>query len=302
MRGDDLLEGTGALLDFGDDHPWHPSKGLFTIDDKLSFRPGPNNEGYGPHGAKKNDYPVVKPDAVKRVVCLGDSVTEREKIVQALRSEIDPSGKKYEFWALGVGGYGTRQELEYFRRYGISLAPDHVLLTFSFNDYEVTPVIMIGPEGEVLRFASNNPRRINPWLLRHSYIYRAFLQLDTRAPDRQEAVAAVEGALRELKEECDSLNIGLTVIVQPLLFPENLVEPELEEKMLEQHAQTLAMLAELQIPAWDLLPTVEAARAAGITLGEVEFDVHHPTDDLAQMYVEMLTEEGSWWDFVLGEL
>src|SRR5262245_12399963 len=99
----------------------HPKGGVFQTDEALGYRPVPGGAGYGTHGARLNDYALEKPAGKRRLLFIGDSVTERHKIIDALHREL---GDDYEYWNAGVVGYSTAQELAYYRDYLGSIAAD----------------------------------------------------------------------------------------------------------------------------------------------------------------------------------
>ena len=56
----------------GNNHPWHPERGIFELDGELGFRPVLNDKKYGSHGALVNEYELAKDPARERVLLLGD--------------------------------------------------------------------------------------------------------------------------------------------------------------------------------------------------------------------------------------
>src|SRR5262245_33800627 len=58
----------------------HPKNGVLQTDDVLGYRPVLGGKEYGPHGAKWNDYALEKPAGKRRLLFIGDSVTDRHKI------------------------------------------------------------------------------------------------------------------------------------------------------------------------------------------------------------------------------
>lgn len=79
---------------------------------------------------------------IVRIVALGDSVTygrglplesSYAKQLERLLRE-DPGSARYEVLNFGVGGYNTRQELEWYRMRARSFEPDLVVIGFVLND------------------------------------------------------------------------------------------------------------------------------------------------------------------------
>jgi hypothetical protein len=93
-------------------------------------------------GFRDIDHATAKAPGVKRIVVLGDSYCEAVQVnlettffrrLQHMLNE--RPGAKWEVINLGVGDFGTGQELIAFERYGLAYAPDIVLIEiFPLND------------------------------------------------------------------------------------------------------------------------------------------------------------------------
>ncbi len=119
-------------------------------DDQLVFRHRPSWEKqYGQVLVTYNelglrDRPVLpKADGEYRILALGDSVTFGSGVAQdqifTVRLEQllhDRLQRLVRVINSGVGGYNTVQEVTYFKRDGIKLQPDLVILTYIQNDIE----------------------------------------------------------------------------------------------------------------------------------------------------------------------
>ena len=78
---------------------------------------------------------------------------------------------------------------------------------------------------------------------------------------------------------------GLTVILFPLLVPHDGSIPQIVERR-------RWILAELEIPAIDLLPPLEEALALGETREDTLVDRVHPSRELAERMVAHLAAQG----------
>jgi lysophospholipase L1-like esterase len=118
----------------------------YRVDDSvLDWRYVPNSEvkagrvvyRYNAAGYRDGDHAVEKPAAVKRIVVVGDSVSEGygvewpEVFASALQSRL---GSAWEVINLAAGGLNTRQEVHLFERDGRRYAPDRVIVNFVLND------------------------------------------------------------------------------------------------------------------------------------------------------------------------
>ena len=147
---------------------------LFVSDPDFGFRPALGNELFDAFGTHRNEYEVGERAGRERVLFLGDSVTARGHIIEALRERYGEAG--FEYWNAGVDSFNTVQEVAYYFDYNAEVDPDHVVLTFHLNDYETTPIAFEDEAGRVVVFAPNQPtRRIYPWLFENSRLYRLWL-------------------------------------------------------------------------------------------------------------------------------
>lgn len=89
-------------------------------------------------GMHDTEHKLSKPDDTFRILILGDSfvqavqVPEVETAHQVLEDRLNELGdsRRYEVISAGVGGWGTGQELLYYRNEGRHFQPDLVLLMF----------------------------------------------------------------------------------------------------------------------------------------------------------------------------
>ncbi len=92
------------------------------------------------HGQRDRDRTVHKPEGVKRILLLGDSVVEghglRESEILSRQLEaLYPDGST-EVLNFGVSAYCTRAEVELLETKGLRFDPDVVVLVFVENDFD----------------------------------------------------------------------------------------------------------------------------------------------------------------------
>ena len=116
----------------------------FEIDPGFGFRPILGGELYSEYGTRANEYVIEQPTDKTRLLFLGDSVTARGHIVEAIRDLY--GDERYEYWNAGVESFNTVQEVNYYRRYNAAVMPDHVILTFHLNDFGTTPIAFMNRE------------------------------------------------------------------------------------------------------------------------------------------------------------
>jgi hypothetical protein len=265
----------------------HPDSGIFQVDEALGFRPVLGGAGYGPHGCKWNEYAPEKPPDKRRILFIGDSVTDRHKIIDALRARL---GEGFEYWNGGVPAYATEQEVAYYRDYLGGIDADHVVLTFHLNDYETTPIVF-EVDGELVsvhsRIGSTTP---SPWLMRNSYLYRfawTFLVARTGASRKVALEEGVARGLRELRDLVAARGADFTVLVLPWLQARPWPEPKPRH-----HELTLETLAALGIRHHAFVDTLDRAVADEVPVCEQKQDPQHPSAEFAERMVADLLAAG----------
>jgi hypothetical protein len=256
---------------------------LFTIDPEFGFRPILGNGLYNEYGTKTNTYPPTRRPEIKRILFMGDSVTSRGKIIDALR---DVYGEQtFEYWNAGVESFNTVQEVNYYKKYNAALRPDHVILTFHLNDFETTPVAF--RENGRLRVYAPNARldSASQWLFQHSYCYRLLLGL--LASRREGAIAdEVRASLKDLKNHVIASGADLTVLVFPYMQPYE--EWQSHEK--ESRNQILEILTGLEIRHFDLFDPFSESLKRGVAVQEKPGDTWHPSEAVSAEFAAYLRE------------
>lgn len=266
----------------------HPEFGIFQVDGALGYRPVPGGAGYGPHGATWNEYAPEKPPGKRRLLFVGDSVTERHKLIDALRELL---GEDHEYWNAGIPGYATEQELLYYRDHLGEIAADHVLLTFHLNDYDTTPVVFESGGEFVAVHAKVGDTLPSAWLMRHSFLYRytwtrlVRLTSSTRPAALEAEVARNLAALRDLVR---ARGADFTVLVLPWIQD----PAEWQDPKPRHYELTLRVLDELGIRHFGFLATLERALADGVPVHQTKDDPQHPSLELARLMAADLLATG----------
>lgn len=275
--------------------PWealHPDVGLFAIDDELAFVPVLGGPEYDRYGIRNNPYAIEKRPGVERVVFLGDSATKRGKIVAALREEFGDEHREY--WNAGVESYNTWQEFHYYRRFVSQCRPDHVVLVFHLGDYENQPLCWIDRSGWAISVhPSLPPGEYQPWLMKHSWLYRAWLARRPRDDAEPLVRASIHGALAALRDLCAREQVRLTALVLPVFYEESLWPPLL----FSRREAVLAQFEALGVRAFDLSIPLRAAAVDGVKpLQDPPGDPLHPSAAVAGYFRRYLRERGLFDD------
>jgi len=192
---------------------------IYTVDPKFGFRPILGTHMYSKYGTISNSYTFKKPAQKRRLLFIGDSVTQAGHIINGLRKLYGE--EEFEYWNAGVGSFNTIQEVNFYKAYNHTIQPDHVILTFHLNDFETTPVAFYDKNNNLNVYAPKLPlRSLNPWLFKSSYLYRFLIGLKTipwkdRKKYDNEIYEEVKKSLSELKEILNSDSIDLTIIIHP---------------------------------------------------------------------------------------
>ena len=261
---------------------------LFVLDPEFGFRPRLDTELFDEHGTHRNDYTLEAPPGRERLLFLGDSVTARGHIIDALRELYGE--ERFEYWNAGVESFNTVQEVAYYRRYNAAIEPDHVILTFHLNDFETTPVAFRDPGGRLVVYAPNQPaREIDAWWFANSYLYRLWLGRVVAPGDPFDSFAGeVEEALLSLRRELAASGVRLSVVVLPLIEDPRRWSPGPRHA----HQRILAFLRANGIHHVDLLPTLVRALEAGVEVQEAPGDTFHPSPAAARFFARTLHAAG----------
>ena len=228
-----------------------------------------------------------------KILFLGDSVTQRGKLIGALQQHYQED--HYEWLNAGIAGYNTVQEVNLYKNSCRRIRANHVVLTMHNNDFQHNQVMYQRPfsqKQEVVDLQAMGPLR--RFLLYNSYIYRLLqgrpgvVGIDPESPgDWQRARQRVARSLTQLRDLSRADGGRLTVVLLPSLRPRWMPAHERVS-----HETALELLKELKIRHFDL--KVELTRAMGdrIKLHEAPGDFLHPSQELANRFGEYLYKQG----------
>jgi len=254
----------------------------YVLDPGFGFRPSLGNDVVSEYGTLVNDYDIEKRPGFERLLFVGDSVTFRSKIIDAL--EELHGQERFEYWNAGVDSFNTIQEVRYYKEYNARIRPDHVILGFHNNDFETTPVAF-QHRGRPAVYAPNRPLgEINPWLFRRSRVYRVWAGLGLRPGPNDAIVAETEAKLLELKQLLEQSSVRLSVLLLPVFVPES--EWSARERRSREHA--LQIFRERGFRYFDLLDPMNDALSDGVNVQEFPGDRWHPSADCAKYFARYL--------------
>jgi len=282
----DATFGTGAELAWFRNHP-ESLRNIFTVEKEFGLRPILDNDRFSQFGTTVNDYPLEKRPNVTRLLFIGDSVTGRGRIIDALKKVYGE--EDFEYWNAGVESYNTAQELAFYKKYNRGIQPDHVILTFHLNDFTATPVAFVDHNGAFVVYRPGKPlNAFFRWSFRHSYTYRLILSLTLDQKQGNEEIRKeVRKSLAELKTCLDEDRIQFTVLIFPYLLPQD----DWHRRWETLRSQLIEMLNELEIRYFDLYEPAQQALRSGVPVEEVPGDFSHPSQEVAAMFARNLLEQ-----------
>jgi lysophospholipase L1-like esterase len=269
-------------------------------DDQLIFRHKPSWETrYGDVRVTYNerglrDRPILpKGNDEYRILALGDSVTFGTGVDQdktfAARLEPLLQGRLHRPVRVinsGVGGYNTVQEVTYFKRDGLPLQPDLVLLTYVQNDIEVNrgpfdPWAQSSPWGK--SFPDMVVTLVGKlWfyrLIHHTYTYalpKPQWGATTTSPQEARGWRESMAALEELVAICTERKIPLIIFFRRMDADEN---PLLLADVV-RHAQG--------VPVKDMAPWFAGLKVASVVNSKVD---GHPNAEGHRVMAEHMAED-----------
>jgi len=261
-------------------------RSLYTLDPEIRFRPRLGSRLYDENGFIRNEYSLERTDERERILFMGDSVTVRAKIIDALR-ELHGE-ESYEYWNGGVTAYNTAQEVAYFEKYTSIARPDHVVLTFHLNDFLRTPISFVDSKGRMQVITPfKDLTKFYSWLFANSHLYRYYAgatrDFSLGAP-RQD----IQQSLLRLKELTAAEGAHLSVIVMPHLEP---VE-EWHSFWTARYEAAMEIMRDVGVRHFTLLDSLERALKDGVDPEELPGDRAHPSAEVAAYFAEDLKEQG----------
>jgi lysophospholipase L1-like esterase len=141
-----VLQHYGVLADPRETAVFEPVEyaGKFRMsrNEALGWELDPNDPLVNADGFRGREYEVGKSDAI-RIIALGDSVTfgrgvplesTYAKLLEDRLNREERGSLRYEVLNLGVGGYNSRQQLEFYKKKGRKYEPDFLVIGFILND------------------------------------------------------------------------------------------------------------------------------------------------------------------------
>jgi HEAT repeat protein/lysophospholipase L1-like esterase len=250
----------------------------------------PRSEAFNRDGMRDRAHPVEKLEEVRRVVCLGDSVTlgypgpPEQAYPRVLESLIEARGPGVEVFNVALMAWSTRQERIAYERIARKYRPDQVIVGICLNDPQEL---------------QNNLSRPSPWvsgLFRRSALARWIVNAEGReidsvqqlflAPDSLTVRAGMGRFYEELRTLRDVVRED-SVDFSAVLFPyAGQVVPNAHPPLVQDEIK--AFCAREGIRAIDMLPALRPLGPQGFTRD----DHIHPTGEGYARAADAVLEAG----------
>jgi len=257
----------------------------FRLDAEVGFLPVLGTQFYSQYGCRPNDYDALDPKGRQRLLFIGDSVTYRSTIVDALQELY--GDQHYEYWNAGVESFNTTQELALYRRHNRSIHPHHVILTFHNNDYQETPAAI--REGNRVSYytPAGNRGRISPWLMQHSYLYRFLLGISFGNSNHERRAREVHEQLRAFHEELQQDKIQFSVLLLPIMRDPK----DWSYRQRWSRDKALETFQQLSLRHFDLLPPLTEGLQERLEVQEMPGDDWHPSRAISRKFANYLFQQ-----------
>ncbi|HEY3121545.1 MAG TPA: HEAT repeat domain-containing protein [Vicinamibacteria bacterium] len=240
-----------------------PERDFYTI--RSNATGWPPWEEYNHEGLRDREHAVAGAPGVRRIVCLGDSVTlgwglpAQDAYPQLLQDLFDARGQAVEVFNVALGGWAPRQELIAYRRIVRQYHPDQVVLGLCLNDV-----------AEMHNNLTRPPRLLQGLYLHSALVRRVVGARDREIRDVRELFSRPdEPRVRDgyrrlfqdvatLRDEARQDGAALAVALFPFRFQTEAGAPPTTAQR-----EIAAFCAREQIPLLDLLPALQPLRSEG---------------------------------------
>ena len=265
--------------------PWvkrQTRRGDYTVDSVVGFRPRFHTRRANKLGTFPNKYANSPKPGVKRVLFIGDSVTENGYMLEGLKSCYGE--EFFEYWNGGVGSYNIEQVVKYYQAYLYKVHPEYIIFTVHLNDWENTPVVFLNADNSISAFEPKYGEvQVNRFFYLNSNLYHLFLGYFF---SEQEALVVKERRVRSYLRKLVELTSSkkLIVLINPTALPLN----SWDSYSLGIKSRTIKLLRSENIHFFDMSIWIDSAIEAGVELdGE---DIWHPGPRLTAFFAKKLCE------------
>jgi Flp pilus assembly protein TadD/lysophospholipase L1-like esterase len=253
------------------------------------------------HGQRDRERTLGKPDGVRRVLLLGDSVVEgyglRESETISRRLEALYGDGSTEVLNFGVSAYCTRAEVELLEAKGLRFDPDVVVLVFVENDFD-----NFNREAFPLAGTIDRPALVKT-LFRRSHLFRlASIRLNLFGfgaeadPVRwnQDAIGDnnVAQGLRRYRQLADRHGFQPLLAIWPRFLDDRIADvcfmPQNSEQLVVEHLASMHDIPSVRLSEFFARHRAESASAVNPRLRYSSGDELHPSPEGCRVAAEAL--------------
>lgn len=195
----------------------------YEYDSDLGFKRRNNNIRMDSYSKLNKDF---------KILALGDSITEQTRFIEYLNIAIKRQFPNLSFSIFngGTAGYDTLMELKFFKKYGLKLSPDFVIIQTHLNDFSGSPVVINKGDYWTAINGGKVVDWINPFLFHNSLFYKLGVVLLVDYLGKYASYSYSEGdysfknnvkkPLKELVSILENNNIGYSVVNFPMFHDE----------------------------------------------------------------------------------
>ncbi len=255
------------------------------------------------HGQRDRERTLRKPEGVKRILLLGDSVVEgyglRESDTLSSQLETLYADDSIEVLNFGVSAYCTRAEIELLRVKGLQFDPDIVILVFVENDFD-----NFNREAFPLGGTLHRPALVKA-LFQGSHLFRlTCVQLDLfhfRAdtdPVRwnQEAIGDnnVSQGLQQFRALADRHGFAPLVAIWPRFLEDRVADvcfmPERSNELVVEHLAAMHNIPWVRLSTFFQQPPAASTQPVNPRLQYSAGDELHPSPEGCRIAAEALKQ------------
>jgi len=255
------------------------------------------------HGQRDRERTLQKPEGIRRVLVLGDSVVEgyglrENETIPCRLEDLYPDGST-EVLNFGVSAYCTRAEIELLEVKGLQFDPDVVVLVFVENDFD-----NFNREAFPLEGTINRPAVVKA-LFQRSHVFRlASVQLNLFGfgaeadPVRwnQDAIGDnnVAEGLRRFRELADRHGFQPLVVIWPRFLNDRITDvcfmPQNKGPLVVEHLAAMYDIPSVRLSEFFRRHRADSAGMVNPRLHYSSGDELHPSPEGARIVAEALKQ------------
>lgn len=188
------------------------------------------------YGLVGKEYNLRKAKNTFRILLLGDSIAWQDITRQFLEKQLNTNvllnqKRKFEIWNYSCPSYDVRRYALCLQHKGLAYKPDMVIIFLCMNDFDLNSNFYYKNNKGAVSYwmplvGISRKYVINPFLIRHSYLYRFLvLKIDNYLVEKKDSAGLYssekngEYYMKIIKDMCADNNIQLFAVIYPYFQP-----------------------------------------------------------------------------------